>query len=60
MLAIKDFMHKLGKTKQYRDYESAVSLFIEEKSNTADMLKIHILRIDFIHNVLIPFFDNLN
>lgn len=43
-----------------RNYESAVSLFAEEKSNSADMIIINVIRTNFLSNVLILFFEELD
>ena len=59
MNAIRDFLNSLGKVKGWRNQEGAVSLFIENKDNSPDIIKLCITRIEFILNILVPFFEGL-
>ena len=61
MGAIKDFICNLaGKYKSRRNYNSVVSLSVSSGvNNSKPAVQIGVTNIDFIRNVLVPFFDSL-
>jgi len=60
MKAIKDFFDNLGVSKKWRNFQDVVSVSSDKRiGNTGDINLLFINRVDYITNVLIPFFDSL-
>jgi len=59
--AIQDFFISLGKSRKWRNYDSTIVLSSDKRisSNPGEINCLYINRIDYITNVLIPFFDSL-
>ena len=61
MKALQEFFHNLGVTHNWRNKESAVSVSVDNRiGNKGDITNIYITRVNYITDVLIPFFDSLS
>lgn len=60
MKAIREFFNELGVSHGWRSHEGVVIVSSDKRiSNTNDINYLYVNRVDYITNVLIPFFDSL-
>ena len=61
MKAIQDFFISLGVSRNWRNHNHAIAVSSDKRisSSTEDINSLFINRVDYITNVLIPFFDSL-